>query len=231
MVNKALKIALITLSVVSAFLIFAKVELVHRGGPVMIPVLFVSIFAFAIVWAKLKQFSKYTIDVENLMKNIFERMERQRIKEAIDLCDHTPVPLARILRAGIMKYDRPKDEIKEAMEDALLYEMPLLEENLSILSTIIQIAPLLGILGTLVGLIKIFQVIQARSAAFVPIATADLTPGIWEALICSAAGFLVAIPLLIASNYLASRVRSFVDEVERAATELVAFYMERRMPT
>ncbi len=229
MTDRLSKIILILLSMIGAYLIFLKVDWIHRGGPVMILIIFSSIFAFAIILAKMRQFSQDSLDVENFLKNIFERMERQRIKEAIDLCDQTHTPLARILKAGIIKYDRPKDEIKEAMDDSFLYEIPLLEGNLSLLSTIVQIAPLLGFLGTVVGMIKIFGIIEAKAASVVPVVAGDLAPGIWEALTCTAAGFLLAIPILIAHNYLVNRVKSLVDEMERGATELLAFFMERRM--
>jgi biopolymer transport protein ExbB len=229
MENRISKFVLVFLSIGGATVIFLKVDLVRMGGPFMIPLLFCSIFAFAIVIAKMRQFAKEDIDAESLLKNIFERMERQRIKEALDLCDQSQTALGRILKAGIMKYDRPKDELKEAMQDSFTYEAPALEGNLSILSTIIQIAPLLGLLGTLAGFMKIFQIVQGRGLSSLGTGIADISVGIWQALISSAMGFLLAIPLLVASNYLSSRLKYFVEETERKSTELVNFLIDRRM--
>lgn len=229
MTQKALRVILILLSIICSYLIFLKVELFHMAGPIMVPILLTSILAFAIIIAKLRQFSAAGIDVETFLKNIFEQIERQRIKEAIELCDRAKNPIARILKAGIVKYDRPKDEIKEAMENSFLYELPLFEEYLPILLTIVQIAPLLGFVGTLGGIVKILVVIQAKAASLMPVNVTDLAPGIWEALLCTIAGFLVTIPVLIAYNYLTSRVKSFTEEIEKGAAQLLAFLLERRM--
>ncbi|MBI5872804.1 MAG: MotA/TolQ/ExbB proton channel family protein [Candidatus Omnitrophica bacterium] len=221
---------LTALSVAVAVLIYLKVESIRMGGPVMVPLLLSSIFAFAIIIEKFVQFNKEGLNTQTLLKNIFESIERQRLKEAIDICDQANVGVARILKEGIMKYDRPKEEIKESMQDSFLYEMPLLEDKLPILVTLVQIAPLLGFLGTLVGLANIFSVIQARAARALPVSGIDFAQGIWQALICSMAGFLVAIPLLAASNYLANRVKLIAEQMERASTELLNFLIERRMP-
>jgi biopolymer transport protein ExbB len=227
--NKLLKVTLIILSCLVSFLIYEKDTFIHRGGLVMIPMIFSSIFAFAIIVSKARQFFENSMDAGKFMKDIFERIERQRIKEALDLCDRFRAPLAHVVRAGLMKYDRPKDEIKEAMEASYLCEAPVLEENLSILSAIVQIAPLLGFLGTLIGLMGIFQVVEAKGIASLSVTAADLAPGIWQALICSVSGFLIAIPVFMAHNYLLSRIRSLMDEMELAATELLGFLMERRV--
>ncbi len=229
MKDRILKVVLVFSSLIASYVVFLKVGWVHKGGPLMIPMVFCSIFAFAVILAKIGQFSQDSVDVEKFLKNIFELMERQRIKEAIDFCDQTNRPAARILKAGIVKYDRPKDEIKEAMDDSFLYEIPLLEENLSLLGTIAQVMPLLGFLGTIVGLIKIFGMMEAKSLSLVSVTAKDLAPGIWEALICTASGFLLAIPVLIAHNYLKNSAKSFVDELERGASGLLAFLMERRI--
>lgn len=230
MTQRGLKIVLLFLSIAAAAFIFLKVDLMYRGGPVMMPILLISIFAFAVIFTKLRQFARDTVDVSNFLARIFECIERQKIKEAMDVCDQTMSPLARVLKAGIMKYDRPKDEIRDAMDAALCYEIPSLEENLFLLSTVIQIAPLLGLVGTLLGMMKILLVIQAKSALSLAVAVTDVAPGLWEALLCSVAGFMVAIPSLAASHYLTGRVKSFVDEIERSTAELLSFLLERRMP-
>ncbi len=229
MKDRAVKIVLVISSIAASIIIFFKIELFHKGGPMMIPIILCSIFAFAIIVAKLVQFARDSVGVSVFLSDIFERLERQRIKEAIDHCEQKRVPLSRILKEGIVKYDRSKEEIREAMENAFLYEVPVLEKNLSILGTIIQITPLLGFLGTLIGMMKVFLVIQAKGVTFAPVAGADLAAGIWEALISACAGFLVSTSALIAYNYLTSRVRAIVDELERGSGELLNFLLERRM--
>ncbi|MEK7849498.1 MAG: MotA/TolQ/ExbB proton channel family protein [Candidatus Omnitrophota bacterium] len=229
MKDKILKVGLVILSIAASCFIFASVNLFHKGGPVMVPIILSSIFAFAIVLAKVRQFSKYGAPVEKFLSDIFERIERQRIKEAIDLCAKSNTPLSRVLKEGVMKYDSSKDEIKEAMENSFLYEAPILEENLSMLSTIIQIAPLLGFLGTLIGMMKIFLTIQTKGISFTPLVGGDVAIGIWEALICTTSGFFVTVSVLIAYNYLMGRLKSAQEEIERGASDLLIFLMDRRM--
>lgn len=229
MKDKILKVVLVILSIAASYFIFVSVNLFHKGGPVMVPIILSSIFAFAIVLSKVRQFSKYGAPVEKFLSDIFERIERQRIKEAIDLCERSNTPLSRVLKEGIMKYDSSKDEIKEAMENSFLYEAPILEENLSALSTIIQIVPLLGFLGTLIGMMKIFLTIQAKGISFTPLVGGDVAIGIWEALICTTSGFFVTVSVLIAYNYLMLRLKSAQEEIERGASDLLIFLMDRRM--
>ncbi len=230
MTQNLIKGGLVIFSAVVAIGIFFKIEMVRMGGPVMIPILLASLFAFALVFDKCMQFARESGDTDALLKSIFESIERQRIKEALDLCDQVNTGAARVLKAGIMKYDRSKEEIREAMQDLFLYEAPGLESKLPILATIVQTAPLLGFLGTMVGLISIFKGLESAGHSLVPVAGASLSHGVWQALICSAAGFLIAIPGLIAYNYLVNRVKLLVEEMERASTQLLGFLVDRRMP-
>ncbi|MBU1869488.1 MAG: MotA/TolQ/ExbB proton channel family protein, partial [Candidatus Omnitrophica bacterium] len=147
-------------------------------------------------------------------------------KEAIQICDNTKSPVANILKAGILRYDRPRPQIIEAIEDASLYQVPRLQKNLPVLSTIAHISPLLGLLGTVVGMIRCFQVIQAKAALNQPVSPVDLAGGVWQALLATVAGLLVAIPTFVAYNYLVNRVNSIILEMEKASTELVNFLTE-----
>jgi len=196
------------------------------GGPVMWPILLCSIFAFAILIEKFWHLHKIKIDTQDFLNSILDKMKRHETKEALKICDNTKSPIARILKAGILKYDRPRPQIKEAIEDASLYEVPRLEKNLTALATIAHVSPLLGLLGTVTGMVRAFQMIQAKSTSFHPVSPGDLAGGIWEALLTTVAGLIVAIPTFVIYNYLVSRVNNFVLEMEKAATELVNFLTE-----
>ena len=196
------------------------------GGPVMWPILICSVFASAIILEKFWYLHKIKIDTQEFLSNILDKMKRHEIKEALKICDSTDSPVSHILKAGILKYDRTRDQIKEAIEDASLYEIPKLEKNLSILATIAHICPLLGLLGTVTGMIRCFQTIQAKATAFNPVSPGDLAGGIWEALLTTVAGLIVAIPTFVAYNYLVSRINNFILEIEKASTELVNFLTE-----
>jgi biopolymer transport protein ExbB len=196
------------------------------GGPVMWPILLCSIFAVAIIIEKLAHLHKIKIDTQDFLGKIMEKMKRHETKEALQICDATKGPVSNILKAGILKYDRPRAQIIEAMEDASLYEIPRIEKNLTALATIAHISPLLGLLGTVVGMARCFQVIQIKAQGLHPVSPADLSGGIWQALLVTIAGLLVAIPTFVAYNYLVSRINHFILEMERTSTELVNFLTE-----
>jgi biopolymer transport protein ExbB len=196
------------------------------GGPIMWPILLCSIFALAIGLEKIWHLYKIKIDMQEFLNNILEKMKRHDTKEALRICDSAKSPIANILKAGILKYDRPRPQIVEAIEDASLYEIPRLEKNLTTLATIAHVSPLLGLLGTVTGMVRSFQIIQAKATSLHPVSPGDLAGGIWEALLTTVAGLIVAIPTFVAYNYLVSRINHFILEMEKASTELVNFLTE-----
>ena len=196
------------------------------GGPVMWPIFLCSVFALAIILEKFWYLHKISIDTQEFLKRILDKMKHHDTKEALSICDNTKSPIANILKAGILKYDRPRPQIIEAIEDASLYEIPKIEKNLNALATIAHVSPLLGLLGTVTGMVRCFQTIQAKATSFHPVSPGDLAGGIWEALLTTVAGLIVAIPTFIAYNYLVSRINHFILEMEKASTELVNFLTE-----
>jgi biopolymer transport protein ExbB len=201
-------------------------QIFQAGGPVMWPILLCSIFALAIILEKLFYLHRVKIDTQKLLTDVLDKMRRHQIKEALEICERNKSPISRILKAGILKYDRPRLQIKEAIEDASLYEVPRIEKNLTALATIAHISPLLGLLGTVVGMVQCFSIIQKKATSFHPVAPGDLAEGIWVALLTTVAGLIVAIPTFVAYNYLVSRINNFILEMEKAATELVNFLTE-----
>ncbi len=198
-------------------------ELVKMGGPLMVPILLCSLFALGIVIEKFIHFSMVQTNASQLKANVFGLLKNNKIKEAVQLCDVNPSPTARILKAGVLKFGASREEIKESMEDASLFEIPKLENRLGALATIAHISPLLGLLGTVTGMTTSFHTIQVRAASLNPVTPGDLAGGIGEALITTVAGLMVAIPTFVAYNYCVSRISRFTLEMERAATELVNF--------
>jgi biopolymer transport protein ExbB len=197
-----------------------------KGGPLMWPILLCSVLALTIIIERIWYLRKIRFDTRQFLNRILDKMKRHQIKEALEICETRKNPISRILKVGILKYDRGRQQIKEAIEDAALYEEPHLEKNMTALATIAHISPLLGLLGTVVGLVRCFQVIQARSTELVPVSPGDLAGGIWEALLTTVAGLIVAIPAFVAYNYLVSRISNFILEMEKASTELVNFLTE-----
>ena len=203
-------------------------EFMQKGGPIMWPILLCSVIAFTVVIERLIRLRQEEIDTKAFMEQISKSLKRNKIMEALDLCDRTGGPIAAILKAGILKHDRPRAEVREAIEDASIHEVPRLERNLPVLATLAHVAPLLGLLGTVTGLVKAFQVIESKATVLNPVNPGDLAGGIWEALLTTVFGLCVAIPTYVAYNYLVSRVDGFVLDMERSATDLLNLLGEKR---
>lgn len=198
-------------------------KLIKAGGPIMAPILLCSLFALGIVIEKLIYFSLIKTNVPQLKAKVFSLVKNNKIKEAVQICDASRSPVAKVFKAGLIRFGASRETIKESMEDASLFEIPKLESRLSALATIAHICPLLGLLGTVTGMTASFYTIQVRAASLNPVTPGDLAGGIGEALLTTVGGLMVAIPTFVAYNYCVSRVNSFILEMERGATELVNF--------
>ncbi len=193
-------------------------KIIEMGGVLMYPILLCSIVFLAIFIERLYHYRRAAIDADQFISGIRNILKEKKITEAMSVCDETPGPVSHIVRAAILKHDRPRQEIKETIGDAALEEIPRLEKNLNILATVAHVAPLLGLLGTVIGMINCFQKIESLGGR---VNAGDLAGGIWVALITTAAGLCVAIPAYVSHNYLVSRVNSLVHDMERSATEVV----------
>lgn len=203
-------------------------EMIQKGGPMMYLIILCSVIAFGIVIERMYNLNKARIDANRFMDEIINVLKRNKIIEAIEMCNKVPGPIAHIVKAGILKHDRSKAEIKEAVEEAAQLEIPRLEKHMPVLATIAHISPLMGLLGTVTGMIKSFQVIQQKALAMVPVNPGDLAGGIWEALLATLAGLSVAIPTYVAYNYLTSQIDNLVYDMEHSATDLVNLLTSRR---
>jgi biopolymer transport protein ExbB len=197
--------------------------LLTHGGPVIWLILFAAAVAFATFVERVLYCHRSQINSAAFLNGVRTVLKRDNVVEAISICDATPGPVARIVKTAILNRDRGRERVREAVEEAGLTEVPLLEERLNLLATIAQIAPLLGLLGTIVGFIRIFMQLQADGlyAHFTTLST-----GIWQALICAAAGIAVAIPVHAGYNYLVSRINKIVLDMERAGAEIVNILTE-----
>jgi biopolymer transport protein ExbB len=198
-------------------------KLVVLGGPLMLPLLFCSIFAVAIIVEKLIYFQKIKMDIVLFKKKIFELIKENKIKDAVLLCDQSPAPVAHVVKAGIVKFGSSREEIKESIEEASLFEIPKLENRMSALATIAHISPLLGLLGTVVGMATSFHAIHEHSASMNPLTMGDLAGGVYQALLTTVVGLMIAIPTYVAYNFMVSHIHSVINEMERTVTELINY--------
>lgn len=198
-------------------------DIVVRGGVLMIPIVLCSIVAVAILIERLWTLRKIRIRSSTFVLQIKYLLLRKDVDGAIALCNKTPGPIAGITKAGLEKINRPRQEIKEAIESAGRREIYFLEKYLVVLGTIAAIAPLLGFLGTVTGMIRAFMQVQVHGGN---VDASVLAGGIWEALITTAAGLSVGIPALIFYNWLQGKVERFVFEMSDSSTELMDLLLE-----
>jgi len=203
------------------------ISIITHGGWLMLPIIFCSVISLAIIIERFFYFSTIRLNTLQNLPHIFDYVRRNRIKEAIEEIERLPSFLANILKAALLHYDQPKDVIKEAMEAASLEEFPKLEKNLNFLNMIAHISPLLGLLGTVVGMIKCFYVIEQKAGVYGVVNPSDLASGIWEALLTTAAGLSVAIPTILAYNYFVHRVNLYILSAEKACSELIEVLSQR----
>lgn len=198
-------------------------EMIKSGGPVMWFLILSSAVAISVIIERILHYHRAQINSMEFVKGIGNVLRQSNVVEAISICDATPGPVARLVKAAILSRDSGRQGVREALEETGLTEVPRLEERLNLLATVAQITPLLGLLGTSFGMIDIFYAIS-QEGLYVEIR--ELAKGIWEALICTATGLSIAIPSYASYNYLVSRVGTIVLDMEKASTEIINLLTE-----
>ena len=197
--------------------------LLTHGGPMIWLILAASAVAVTVFVERVLYYHRAQINSMEFLNGVRNVLRRDNVVEALSICDATPGPVARLVRVAILSRDKGRDRVREAIDDAGLIEVPPLEQNLNILATIAQISPLMGLLGTVLGFIRIFSELRAKGM----FATSELLAGgVWEALLCTAAGLAVSIPCYAGYNYLIGRVTAIVLDMEKVATEIVHIVTE-----
>jgi biopolymer transport protein ExbB len=192
-------------------------EIFQKGGPLMYPILLCSIMAMAIFFERLWTFFRVGRGRDELVREVEQLVLKGRIEEAIVVCQRSDTPLSRILLSALRAQGRSRDHIKTVVEETGSREAAPLERFLGLLGTLATISPLLGLLGTVLGMIRAFTVIATAG-----IGTPEtLGGGISEALITTAAGLTVAIPTILLHKYLTSRLDYMVLKMEESSLHLV----------
>ncbi len=191
-------------------------EIVRAGGPLMWPIIFCSIVAAAIVLERLWTLQDRRVLPRELPQKVWQLIETGQVTDKVIAALEQHSPLGRLLAAGLANRHRPHDILMERLEDAGRHVVHELERFLNTLGTIAGISPLLGLLGTVTGIIRAFDAIQAAGMG----SPRTLSGGIAEALVCTVAGLCVAIPSLIAYRYLRGKVEGIVVEMEKHAVRM-----------
>ena len=197
--------------------------MLSNGGPVLWLLLLVSAVGVAVFIERFLHCHRAQINSTEFLNGVRTVLKRNNVVEALSICDATPGPVARLVKTAILNRDQGRERLREALEEAGAAEVPRLEEKLNLLAAIAQLAPLLGLLGTVLGFMQTFYQMQEAGLTTPVIRLSD---GVWRALVCAAAGLAVTIPAHAGYIYLVSRVNSIVLDMERAATEIVQIVTE-----
>lgn len=200
-------------------------ELMFKGGWIMWPIMACSVSAAVLFLERVFHLHRAQIKQDDFLSGIYTIVNRGNTAEAVSICDQTPGPVAHIVRIALLHADEAPEELKQTIAKAGLTEIPRLEKNLGGLLTMAQISPLLGLLGTIIGLINIFMIME-QAAPLVEIG--DLSAGIWQALLTTAVGLCVSIPSFAGYNFLLSRVERITLSMEHAAEEVYRFLVYDR---
>lgn len=195
-------------------------ELLREGGLIAWIISCAGVFAFMFFMERLLHLHRARIKSEDFIAGICNNLSRGNVTEALAICDDTPGPVAVIVRAAILNRQADKDAIRTAMENAGRTEISRMERRLAIFVTIAQVAPIFGLLGTVLGMIKSLQVMRAAAPLVQP---GDVMGGLMQALVTTAVGLAVAAPCYVAFNYLTGKVEKIVIDMERSAADMIAF--------
>src|SRR2546430_12158196 len=154
-------------------------EFLSLGGPVLLLILLTSAVAAVVFIERFLHCHRAQINSTEFLNGVRNVLKRDNIVEALSICDATPGPVARLVKTAILNRDNGRERVREALEEAGLAEVPRLEETLNLLATIAQLAPLLGLLGTVLGFIQIFSDME-KAGLYAHVG--QLSAGIWKAL-------------------------------------------------
>ncbi|ACY48408.1 MotA/TolQ/ExbB proton channel family protein [Rhodothermus marinus] len=207
-------------------------DILVQGGWIMIPIGLLSLLTIYLIVERLITVQRAKTDPRQIMDRVRDYVEAGDIRGALAYCEAQDKPITRILRRGLERLGRPISEIRDAVEAAGKYEAFELEKRMDILASIAGIAPMLGFLGTVTGMIEAFQQIQNLQGNVNP---SVLAGGIWEALLTTAFGLVVGILALFGHNFLLTRINRLVNDMERSATDFIDLLQEpvprpRRQP-
>jgi len=192
-------------------------DLIVRGGLFMYPIILCSVVALAVFLERLWVLRQKRILPPEFIRNVEDLIRKQKISDALFLCQGDPSSIAKVFFAGLKNAGRGMWLVKESIEERGGREASMLEKHIGILSTIANLAPLLGLLGTVSGMIKTFNVISVQGVGN----PAPLAGGIAEALITTAAGLTVAIPALVCHRIVRDKAGALIFEMEENSIRMI----------
>lgn len=193
-----------------------------RGGVLMIPILAFSVVALMVFFERLWALQRQKVIPHGFLDLVRRKVREGRAAEALTLCEGNASAVSAVVASGLRYAGRPREVIKEAFEEVGRIEVTHLSRFVEVMGTIAAVAPLLGLLGTVVGMIDVFRAVVAEAgAAAGPVNPGTLANGIWAALLTTAAGLSVAIPAFLGYKYLLSRVDALAIDMEEVSLNLL----------
>jgi biopolymer transport protein ExbB len=202
-------------------------ELIQKGGPVMIPIIVGSILGLAIVLERLWYFREVSrMNSYEFIQQIFKYLKTNKIQQALELCGkNSRHPVAAVFKIGLERYSLPPERLEKILEQSGNHQVERLEKYLGALASIISIEPLLGFLGTITGLIRAFMSWEKLGAN---VTVNALAGGMYEAMITTAAGLIVAIPLFLFYNYFINRIKHISSNLTNHGIQLIEILAEMK---
>lgn len=193
---------------------------INSGGPLMGLIVAGGVIALAIFFERLFHLHRAQIDIDDFIQGITTNLTRGNEIEAIAICDQTPGPVAHLVRTAILNRHEKKELLIHTVQQEGLLEIPRLERHTNLLITLAQILPLLGLLGTVFGLLAMLLQLQQGS----PLAEiGDLSNGLWHALLTTAGGLTTAIPAYAGYHFLVGRIESIALDMEQSSGQIIAY--------
>lgn len=194
------------------------IELIEKGGVLIYPLAVLAVWGIVIIVIKSATLRRDRVIMPDAVEQLEALVVSGNIPEATAFCKKNPAPMTRILLAAIINYEKDEAALKESVEEAGRQELPRIQSHLTTLSTIASVAPLLGLFGTVLGMISVFSVLSQQAN----VEASMLAGGISEALVTTACGMAIAMPTLAFYNYFASRVQNLIIEIEKISLHMVA---------
>ncbi len=203
------------------------VELLQMGGVLMVPILAFSVVSFAVFFERLFSLQTQRVIPRDFVSLINRKVKAGKTEEAKTLCEGNRAAVSAVLASGLRFANQPREALKAAFEEVGRIEVAHLSRFVEVMGTIAAVTPLLGLLGTVVGMIDVFQtVVEEAGSAAGPVNPASLAGGIWAALVTTAAGLSAAIPAFIGYKFLLARVDTLAIEMEEVCLSLLDLLTE-----
>jgi biopolymer transport protein ExbB len=193
-------------------------SLIIKGGPVMIPIILLSIAGLAIILERLWTLWRIRINIQQFAQQVFLFVQKGHFQRALDLCETVRHPIAEVFKLGILNRNLKRDEIESMMEREGDEQIQYLEQYLGALLIIIGVEPMLGFLGTIVGLIRAFMAWEHLGSN---ITVSALAAGIYQAMITTAAGLSIAIPAYIVYHLIVGKIKTHAQDMTYYGNELI----------